>query len=235
MKMQINYRHILAHPALWFALGVGAGVLIGEKVSRHRTEVEIQQVKDHYQSRMEKEPESEPRYSEAETEALVSAGLAEALGYVVVEDDTYEIESVIEPPDISLESYDEAEDDEAEDDEIELDGAYPAELDDPDFEGEPFLIKKSQYDRNDKGYRQLELIYYDLDDILADSTHQPFPEVGIAGDCLWQLDNHSPIHIRNPMLKLDLEVTLCERPYAEVLAGIRDQKPRRVPKVKDEE
>lgn len=118
----------------------------------------------------------------------------------------------------------------------EFDGAYPSELDDPDFDDDqPYLIKKSQYDRGDRGYSKWELTYYDSDDILADASNQPFPDINIAGDCLWMLDEHPVIHVRNPASELDMEITLSRRSYVEVLSGVRERKERRVPRMRDAE
>ena len=118
----------------------------------------------------------------------------------------------------------------------EFDGAYPAELDDPDFDDDqPYLIKKSQYVKGDRGYSQWHLIYYDIDDLLVDEDNRPFPDINIAGDCLWMLDEHPVIHVRNPQQEIDMEITLSRKSYVEALSGVRDRKRKQNPRMRDDD
>lgn len=118
----------------------------------------------------------------------------------------------------------------------EFDGAYPAELDDPDFDDDqPYLIKKSQYVKGDRGYSQWHLIYYDIDDLLVDEDNRPFPDINIAGDCLWMLDEHPVIHVRNPQQEIDMEITLSRKAYVEALSGVRDRKRKQNPRMRDDD
>lgn len=189
-------------------VGLGLGYFLSTKESRRDADREIQEVVEHY-----RELDAQRRKREAKR---VEKAVNERVESLVIEEmaRAREAQAIIE-----VNGYVENEDSEV------------SENSDPKV---PHLIGREEFESHN-GHNKVELIYYDGDDILTDSDDMPIHDSDrLVGDCLSHLDTWKTIYVHSPTIHTDLTVTLDDRSYAEVVAGIRESR-RRTPRMRDED
>lgn len=102
----------------------------------------------------------------------------------------------------------------------------PDEHADPD---NPYEIPMEEWANNDKGFEQITIHYYDLDDTLADERETIIPDVeGVIGsDNLEKFGNMSQdeniVYVRNEKLSADFEVLREQGSYAAKVMGVNEE------------
>lgn len=92
---------------------------------------------------------------------------------------------------------------------------------------EPFVIDREEWDGSPEGTDQSSLIYYEVDEVLADEDGSAISNINevIGFDSLdsFGQGSHDPniVYVRNPKTKVDYEVFRNKGSYAEEVHGIR--------------
>jgi hypothetical protein len=89
----------------------------------------------------------------------------------------------------------------------------------------PYVITKEEYLEGRDGFEQIELSYYQGDDVLADEREQPIPdeETTVGNDNLTRFGHGSEdpniVYVRNETLEADFEITRSFGSYAQEVLG----------------
>ena len=93
---------------------------------------------------------------------------------------------------------------------------------------EPHVITKEEFDVNESDFDQQRLVYFDGDDVLADSADQPITDIeNVVGYINLLRFGHGSgdrnvVYIRCPTLELDFEMVRSEGKFAKEILGFDD-------------
>ena len=202
---------------LFLAGALCGGAIAGLACQRYfeqQAEEEIANVKRHYGKMNEARAARENARIQEEAAKMAADVIMKSEGYshdeYEVDDEVEDLPKVVYDPDLAEEI-----------DEVDL--------------NVPHVIDLSTFAEHD-GRPKVSLIYYEGDDILADSDDQPIQNaLKLLGQTLTYLDEKDTIYVRNPDMGVDYEVILNEKSYAEAVAGIRARNTKRIPKMRDED
>ena len=202
---------------LFLAGALCGGTIAGLACQRYfelHAEEEIASVKLHYGKMAEARAARENARVQEEAAKMAADVITKSEGYshdeYEAEDEVEDLPRVVYDPDLAEEI-----------DEVDL--------------NVPHVIDLSTFAEHD-GRPKVSLIYYEGDDILADSDDQPIQNaLKLLGQTLTYLDEKDTIYVRNPDMGVDYEVVLNEKSYAEAVAGIRTRNTKRIPKMRDED
>lgn len=225
--------------------GAGAGYVVAEKRLKTKYEMivkqEIEDAKKFYALQAQSRAASEKPMTPAEAlENSKEKAAADALtSYqgglrVVSENDSPNIIEALEQESNvetaqrkNIFSEPESEDDSDE---------YPDENQGWDYETElarrsgdkPYVITHDEYFEGDKEYEQVQLTYFELDDVLCDDRDQPVPdtEATVGDDNLTRFGTASKdpnvVYIRNDARDIDFEVVRSTGSYSKEVLGFDD-------------
>lgn len=94
-------------------------------------------------------------------------------------------------------------------------------------ETEPYIISKDEYNQNEKDYEQVELTFYEGDDVLADEKSKNIPDVDdVVGNLNMHRFGHGSgdnniVYIRNDRLEQDYVVLRSMGEYTKEVLGLR--------------
>lgn len=198
---------------LFLAGALCGGTIAGLACQRYfelQAEEEIANVKRHYGKMNEARVARENARIQEEAAKMAAEVIMRSEGYSHDEDEAEDLPRVVYDPDLAEEI-----------DEVDL--------------NVPHVIDLSTFAEHD-GRPKVSLIYYEGDDILADSDDQPIQNaIKLLGQTLTYLDERDTIYVRNPDTGADYEVVLNEKSYAEAVAGIRIRDSKRILKMRDED
>ena len=198
---------------LFLAGALCGGTIAGLACQRYfelHAEEEIANVKLHYGKMAEARAARENARIQEEAAKMAADVIMRSEEYSHDEDEAEDLPKVVYDPDLA------------------------EEIDEMDL-NVPHVIDLSTFAEHD-GRPKVSLIYYEGDDILADSDDQPIQNaIKLLGQTLTYLDERDTIYVRNPDMGVDYEVVLNEKSYAEAVAGIRTRNSKRIPKMRDED
>ena len=105
--------------------------------------------------------------------------------------------------------------------------SYPYELSQRDF-GAPHIIHQDEYTTNETGYNQTTYMYYEGDDVLADSDDTVlFNRENLIGQRALEKfghgsDDRNYVFVRNPELELEMEIIRVPGRYEVEVQGLDD-------------
>lgn len=91
---------------------------------------------------------------------------------------------------------------------------------------QPYIISEDEFMQNDPDHTQVQVTYYQGDDILADAADDPIPDVNgtVGEDNLTRFghgsDNANMVFVRNEVLNTDFEIERSFGNFAEEVHGI---------------
>lgn len=94
-------------------------------------------------------------------------------------------------------------------------------------ETEPYIISKDEYNQGEKDYDQVELTFYEGDDVLADDKNKHIPDVDdVVGNLNMHRFGHGSgdnnvVYIRNDRLEQDYVVLRSMGEYSSEVLGLR--------------
>jgi hypothetical protein len=94
-------------------------------------------------------------------------------------------------------------------------------------ETEPYIISKDEFGQNEKEYEQVELTYYEGDDVLADDKQKHIPDADdVAGDLNLHRFGHGSgdnniLYVRNDRLEQDYVIVKSLGEYSKEVLGLR--------------
>ena len=194
--------------AIMFTAGmvVGAGIsaIVTKKYFENESAQEIDIVKKHYAHVNEERLRSNKVKVHNEAERIAAVMLAERLGYespadmpspeIPGGDIPPKVEEVVSEPEVS-------------------------EID----KNVPYLISEEAF-VTPNGNKKVDLVYYEQDDVLADTNDRPvIDDEKLVGNCLQHFSDEgvSTLYIHAPAKGADVMVELEMATYAEVVGGIR--------------
>ena len=199
---------------LFLAGALCGGTIAGLACQRYfelHAEEEIASVKLHYGKMAEARAARENARVQEEAAKMAADVITKSEGYSHDEDEAEDLPKVVYDPDLAE----------------EISNVIDLHV--------PHVIDLSTFAEHD-GRPKVSLIYYEGDDILADSDDQPIQNaIKLLGQTLTYLDEKDTIYVRNPDTGADYEVVLNEKSYAEAVAGIRIRDSKRIPKMRDED
>jgi len=92
----------------------------------------------------------------------------------------------------------------------------------------PYLLRKDEFLDNESGLEQTTLTYFKGDDILCDEADNIVEDVDrVVGkanlDRFGELsEDDNVVYVRNEKLRVEYEIMLDQREYAEVVAGLKE-------------
>lgn len=113
------------------------------------------------------------------------------------------------------------------------------EVEDDREEPKPYLISVATYNAGEKGYEQVNLTYFAVDDVLVDEAETPIDNVDelVGNDNLDKFGHRSRdpniVYIRNDRISVDYEICRSHGSFAEEVHGIIKpgrRPPRKMPK-----
>ena len=223
-KDEMNYKHVIALLAA-FGLGGVAGHLFTKKVMEEQTQEDIEDVKEYYRLKYEKQPVNLKR--DKEEYKKVAEKYAKPSIHSLVEREA----DVEEDEDDSL-YYDTEEEEDAAALEYELTlEAQEARNDELNADGErdPYLIDYATFGRPSEEFDKVDLYYYRFDDTVCDSKDKVIdnPEDILGWDYLNALSINTTVFVRNEKIKTDYEIHGLSKSYSEeVTARLETDKER---------
>ena len=176
------------------AVGAGAGYIFCKKKYEKESEEEIENIKQYYKDRFEKDLEKSEEINEKLT---------------VITDEAFNTEKkqeVVDYTDISKKDKEEKE-------------IVNAEKESPeeDEPTKPYLITEEEYLEGNNNYEKLSLTYFAMDDTLADDCDEMVDvEETISSDIYNQIaESDEDLYVRNPILECDYEIMKVEGSFKE--------------------
>jgi hypothetical protein len=96
----------------------------------------------------------------------------------------------------------------------------------------PYVIHRDEYIAGEMEFEQIELTYYEGDDVLADARDQIVRDqdayVGLGNLSKFGHGSLDPkvVYVRNPVTEMDIEITHSDGTYAHDVQGIQDDELR---------
>lgn len=211
----MNYKHVIAL-LVAFGLGGAAGYLVTKKVMEEQTQEDIEDVKEYYRLKYEKQPVNLKRdkeeykkvaekYAKPSIHSLVKHG-PDAEEVEEDEDDSPYYDTEEEEDAAALEYELTLEAQEARNDELNADG-----------ERDPYLIDYATFGRPSEEFDKVDLYYYRFDDTVCDSKDKVIenPEDTLGWDYLNALSINTTVFVRNEKIKTDYEIHGLSKSYSE--------------------
>lgn len=226
----MNVKTVIAGIAI-FAAGGAAGVFATkryfEEKANMRADEEIEEMKEFYRKNLGKEAlvgEINNIINEGEKEKDEMAPIK--IAYEKIAGNYNRNEELKANMDISALKYKDPEEDEEDEDQgTEFPDEYsPVRTRYPGNQEEPKVISIEEYQDGNPHFDKCTLVYYELDNTLADEAEDIIPDVNsVIGDGLLSFgelsEDADTVYIRNEALGIDYEVLRMEKSYLESVLG----------------
>ena len=205
------------HLAVGLAIGATASYILTKAFEERKyeqlIEEEIKSVKDHYESKHNREAD-EPGLNED------LQGMVEDLGY---SDD--KMEEKLEALKVKARNGWQDPEEQLYEGKVVVEMGFEPSPRDPNV---PYVINIEEFTEDNDDYDKLSVTYYEGDDVMADErdTVVPDPTNLIGADALTRFgegsDDEHIVYVRNEKLTSDFEIVRDARSYASVVLGLED-------------
>jgi hypothetical protein len=204
-----------------FCIGLGAGYYFSKKLLETKyselAEAEIKEMREHYLAKEKERDEKKPDLDTVMTEMGYKTKLEgpDEVTYVKIDPSNPgdEVESVIVTPEPEVTDID----------------VWDYKLELPSrSENVPYVIHRDEFFGEETPYEQIQLTYYEGDDVLADSHDTPVDDqdamVGLGNLSKFGHGSQDPniVYIRNHELQLEIEISHHDGKFAEEVHGFSD-------------